>query len=414
LAGPTDSLSIGDAISLVLSRNPALQEAAHMIEASKARVEQSRGGYSPTADVEASYTYLAPVAEIEFGGFGFQVFPASNYDGHIVLRQTVYDFSKTSAQVELAESRVVLAQDSRESIGRDLAFRTAEVFYGILFLRRSVEVQDEQIRTLNEHLSTTQKKISSGTATQLDALTTQVRIAAAQTIKINLENALHRAEISLRKLAALAPEDPLNLKGEFLTRLPPLTQDSLRTVALNCRIEAKAAANAVESASAQQRSAQTSERPSVNAVIAYGLKNGYVPDLDVLRGNFVAGLQLRIPLLDAHRSNSLEQEAQATLNAAEARKRDVDLGIQAEVQQAIAEVRAALEKVQVATVSIERAEKAVENARLRYEAGTVQNLDLLDATTERAQAKLNNLQALYDVVTSGFQLRRAIGSPPLE
>jgi len=70
--------------------------------------------------------------------------------------------------------------------------------------------------------------------------------------------------------------------------------------------------------------------------------------------------------------------------------------------------------VQVATVSIERAEKAVENARLRYEAGTVQNLDLLDATTERAQAKLNNLQALYDVVTSGFQLRRAIGSPPLE
>ena len=72
-------------------------------------------------------------------------------------------------------------------------------------------------------------------------------------------------------------------------------------------------------------------------------------------------------------------------------------------------MRSALEKLDVSQVNIDRADKAVENARLRYDAGTVQNIDLLDATTERAQAKLTNLQALYEVVINSYQLRRAIG-----
>jgi outer membrane protein TolC len=46
---------------------------------------------------------------------------------------------------------------------------------------------------------------------------------------------------------------------------------------------------------------------------------------------------------------------------------------------------------------------------LRYDAGTVSNLDLLDAETDLSQAKLNHLQALYDGVMSNLQRRRALG-----
>lgn len=408
-AAPADSLGVDDAVAIVLARNPSVQQASHAIDAAKARVELSRGGYYPTAAVEASYTLLEPIAAIEFGGISFRLYPANNYDAHVGINQTLFDFSKTGSQVDLATTHVAMAEDSRETLRRDLTFRTIETFYSILLLRKSVEVQDEQVGTLNEHLSTTQKKIASGTATQLDALTTQVRVAAAQTVRINLVNSLRHADIALRRMAAFPQDTMLNLAGEFSYSIPGLNADSLTMIALRERVEEVTANHTIESAEAQLRMARLSDMPSLNAFAVYGVKNGLMPNLDVLRGNLAAGAELKIPILDGKRSSSMMEEAEAQLESARARKRDVDLAVRADIQQAVSEMRSALEKLDVSQVNIDRADKAVENARLRYDAGTVQNIDLLDATTERAQAKLTNLQALYEVVINSYQLRRAIG-----
>jgi outer membrane protein TolC len=408
---PHVPLSVGDAVALVLSRNPALVESGHDIDASRARADQSRSGYLPSAEAEATYVLLAPVSVFDLPGESIKVFPYNNYDGHIGVRQTIYDFQKTSAQVGLADSRTVLAEDSREAVKRDLEVRAAETFYVILFLRRSIEVQNEQVQTLQEHLAIARRKTEAGTATQLDELTTQVRVAAAQNVKIGLENNLRSAEITLRRLAVLPSDAPLDLRGEF-SRAPIATdRDSLLNAALAGRIEARSADDALASARAQQRAAGTNDAPSLNASLLYGVKNGYIPNLDVLRGNIVGVVDLRIPIFDGNRTRSMEEEATATLHAAESRKQGVALMIQAEVDQALSELTAAGERVSVSETNINQADLAVKNARLRYNAGSLSNLDLLDAETAVAQARLTNLQALYDVVTGTIRLRRATGSP---
>jgi outer membrane protein TolC len=122
-------------------------------------------------------------------------------------------------------------------------------------------------------------------------------------------------------------------------------------------------------------------------------------------------VDLRIPIFDGNRTRSMEEEATATLHAAESRKQGVALMIQAEVDQALSELTAAGERVSVSETNINQADLAVKNARLRYNAGSLSNLDLLDAETAVAQARLTNLQALYDVVTGTIRLRRATGSP---
>jgi outer membrane protein len=410
---PTNAvpLTVGDAIALVLSRNPSLVESAHAIDASRARAEQTRSGYLPSAEAEATYVFLAPVSVFDLPGESIKVFPNSNYDGHIGVRQTIYDFQKTSSQVGLADSRIALAEDSREAVKRDLGVRAAETFYAILFLRRSIEVQNEQVQTLQEHLAITRRKAEAGTATQLDELTTQVRVAAAQNVKIGLENNLRSAEIGLRRLAALPSDTPLDLRGEFSPAVVPIDRDSLLKAGLTERIESRSAEDALSSARAQQRAAGSSDAPSLNASVMYGVKNGYIPNIDVLRGNIVAAVDLRVPIFDGNRTRSMEEEATATLHAAESRKQEVALMIQAEIDQALSELTAARERVSVSETNIQQADLAVKNARLRYTAGSISNLDLLDAETALAQARLTNLQALYDVVTGTIRLRRATGSP---
>jgi outer membrane protein TolC len=409
VAAPQDSLTVEDAVVRVLSQNPALAVAAHSLDASKARVRQSRSGYLPSADVEASYTYLAPVSEFIFGGTALKVYPDNNWDGHVGLRQTIFDFHKTGASVDLADSRVTLAEDNREMIARDLTYRCVDAFYGILFLRKSIEVQDEQIRTLNEHLEVARKKIAGGTATELDALTTQVRVAASQTEKIQLENALRKQEITFRQLTVLQPGTPLLLKGEFTSKGVMPNRDSLLSLALKNRVEARMAAHQVVTARAQREAAGVNDAPALSATIAYGVKNGFIPNIDVLRGNIVAGVQFKLPLLDGSRTRGMEEEAEASVRMAEARSEEVNLAVHADVEQAIAEAQAAGDRLAVSAINIDHAERAVKDARLRYDAGTVANIDLLDAETERAEARLTNLRARYDLVISRYHLRRAIG-----
>jgi len=408
---PGAPLTVGDAVALVLSRNPALVESEHFIDASRARVEQSRSGYLPGVEAGASYVFLAPVSVFNLPGESINVFPNNNYDGHIAARQTIYDFQKTSSQVGLAGSRVTLAEDSRDAVKRDLGVQAAETFYAILFLRQSVEVQDDQIRTLQEHLAITRRKTEAGTATQLDELTTQVRVAEAQTIKIRLESSLRSAEIALRKLAALPPDTPLTLRGEFTPAVLPSGKDSLLKTALAERIEARSADDAIVSARALQRAAATNDAPSLNAALIYGFKNGYIPNIDVMRGNITAAVDFRVPIFDGNRTHGLEDEAAAILRAAESRKQEVALLIQAELDQAISELTAANDRVSVSETNIRQADLAVKNGRLRYDAGSISNLDLLDSETDAVRARLTNLQARYDVVIATIRLRRATGYP---
>jgi len=411
---PDSPLTVEDAVALVLARNPALEESARAVDASRARAEGSRSAYLPSAEVEATYVFLGPVSVFDLPGESIKVFPYSNYDGHVGVRQTLFDFQKTGSQVRLADSRVTLAEDSREALRRDLGVRAAETFYAILFLRRSVAVQQEQVRTLGEHLAITRKKAEAGTATQLDELTTRVRVASAQNIEIGLENSLRSAEIALRRLAALPAEAPLELRGDFSGPTPPVNRDSLLKAALAGRIEARSAEDALASARALRAAAGANDAPSLNASVMYGVKNGYIPNLDVLRGNVVAAVDLRVPLFDGNRTSSMEEEAAAAIHEADSRRQEVALMIQADVDQAVSDLRAANERVVVSRTNIEQAELAAANARLRYEAGSISNLDILDAETAVAQARLTSLQALYDIVLGMIRLHRATGSPVTE
>ena len=54
-----------------------------------------------------------------------------------------------------------------------------------------------------------------GTATELDTLNTRVRLAAAETVKLDLENGREKQLIMLRRLMGFEDKAPLRLRGEF-------------------------------------------------------------------------------------------------------------------------------------------------------------------------------------------------------
>ena len=409
-----DSLTIEQAVQRATGAHPSVEQALQMMQVSEARVLENTISDYPSVAATALYTRLGPVAALSIPMLGdFKLYPENNYDAHIGARYTLYDFGKRDASVGLASSRVEGSEDMIALTKTNLAYQTVRTFYTILVLEKSLQVQDEQIAALEGHLAVTQKKLAAGTTTTFDVLTTKVRVAMAQSQKIDLQNTLARMEAILRQLLSLPPGSPVAIKGELRRYALAFNADSLVHIAFQQRLEAKLAHDAERSAELQMKVASLSDAPSVNLAASYGLKNGFIPNIDVLRGNFVAGMQIEVPVFDGKRTTYQEQESQAALRVEEARSKDVEQQIRSEIEQAIADAKAAVEKLAIAEVQLEQADEAVAVARSRYENGTLTNLDLLDAEAAESAAKLGNLQALYKLIISRYEQRRTIGADPL-
>jgi outer membrane protein TolC len=80
------------------------------------------------------------------------------------------------------------------------------------------------------------------------------------------------------------------------------------------------------------------------------------------------------------------------------------------VEQAASDLRARLDRLATTRMRVEQARAAARLARTRYEAGTVTNLELLEAETALRQARLERTEVRYQVILGRYALQRAAGT----
>jgi outer membrane protein TolC len=408
-----DSLTVEQAVHMVLETHPSLLRATEGIAASEARVRAAENAYYPEADALARYSRVGPTPSIDIGGGqSFALFPANNYAASLGVRQTVYDFGKRATGVALARTQVDGASEALDVTETALAYSTIETFYSILYLQESLQIQRDNVAALGEHLEAAHRKVAAGTATEFDVLTTEVRIARAQNVAVEIANALERRRIALRQLLGMPAESRLALRGELTVAPVDLDRDSRVTAAMAQRPEVRFSHTEVAGAELDRQLSALGNRPAVSVDLNVGTKNGYQPHLNTLKANFTAAVAVTVPVFDRYRTRNAVQVSDARLRAAEAGAQDAERRVVTEVEQAIADVRASSEKIGTAVLQVQQAEQALEMARTRYAAGVITNLDLLDVQTAVADARLLETKARLDVVLSRYALERASGARP--
>ena len=408
-----DSLTVQQAVQLVLQTHPAVQQATASIAASEARIDQSRSALYPDVTATGSAVRTAPVPSLDVPGVGsFSLVPRNRYVTALTAHTTLWDFSRRSTAVDVARARDTSAGTRLEMVQSQLAYRTIGAFYAILFLRHSLQVQDEQIAALEQHLAVTRERVRTGSATDFDVLTTQVRVATARSQRIDVANQLDRQTIVLRQLLGLPEDRPVALKGDFTLSPIGLNDDSLVSAAVAERPELDLAREAESASLVERKLAGLGDRPSLDVDLQVGVQNGYVPNLDRMKGNWNAGLSVRIPVFSGWSTRAHVDEATANVDAARDHTRDVERQVATEVRQAIADVRASLATLETTDLQVQQADAAVSLAETRYRAGVITNLEVLDAQTARSEARLLQLRAQYAFVRSRYELERSVGGTP--
>lgn len=425
--GTGDSIRLADAVAQTLATYPTLEAARRSVDAAAVRVRQAQTGYWPRVSAVGTYQRQDPVPEVTVPGgaaapgtgesqsIGIQ--PNNLYDGRLQLRQTLYDFGQTASRVDRAEAGRATAE-RRVAVERsELAFQAIEAFYAALLARSRIGVQRDQVAQLERTLAVVRRQQEAGTATEFEVQSTRTRLSGAQSQLTLFRSQRRREAAELRRLLGTRPGAPRarRLSGTIDPVLTPadssrIDADSLVQQALRRHPSVRLAQGEVEAQRRQVRVADRTDNPTLSLDAQGGLRNGYPDDLDEIRLNETIGVSLTVPLFQGFSTRRQVEEAQVEVEVARARLAGVQRRVQAQVEQAASDLRARLGRLATTQLRVQQAQRAAELARTRYEAGTVTNLELLEAETALQQARLERTEVRYQVVLGRFALQRAAGT----
>ncbi len=230
------TLTVEQAVSRAKANQPLIRQALAAVEAARARVGEAQSSYYPMVSGTASYNRLSdesfaissvlppflssqvPSQYQALLSAPFSLVPDNNWDFNIGLNQVITQFGKRDVQVKLAQSGLASARIGVDQVTTAISYQAVQVFYTALFLQEQGKALDEQYQNLQEHLRVIQVREDTGSATRLEDLGTQVRMAALQSQRTDVESQFQKQKIALRQLTGLAPVRPDRAERQFRSR----------------------------------------------------------------------------------------------------------------------------------------------------------------------------------------------------
>ena len=123
----------------------------------------------------------------------------------------------------------------------------------------------------------------------------------------------------------------------------------------------------------------------------------------------VVGLSFTMNLFNGLRTSEKVEQAQIDVQSAKERLTDVTNLINLQVRTLINQLESAAQRSLAQKTTVDQAQRGYEIARIRYREGTGSLLEINDAETSLAQAKLNSITALVDYHVTRADFERATG-----
>lgn len=284
-------------------------------------------------------------------------------------------------------------------------------YYNLVFAREQRDVRRFSLEVAQKLLEENQAKRTTGVATDLEVLQSEVNVATAQRNLVTAEQTVLNNEDALlqligrfefdRKLGALTLPD----EGK-----PTASVDYSYKLARDNKPEYLSSQRYIEQLNLDLKTAKNNKLPNValGGGVGYASKEHNYGDAsrELWAGkgyNWAVDLSVSVPWKFRSANASLRQ-AQLLLNREQARLQQIEQGILVDVRTAVRSVETNLETVRLSELSTELSRKQFEQEKARYEAGLstfrfVQQSQATydDARTSELQAKVNLRIAYADL-----------------
>lgn len=396
------SLTLDEALTTALKNHPQILEAGENLNGAEARAGQAMANYYPQISIAADWnrgsSYLTVLQNIRTT----EVNSTALY-----LKQTIYDFGRTSGAVDAARGNRDAADKTLIISRQDLTLRVKSAFYLLFASEKQVAAVRQTVKARAQVHGQALEFFNQGVRAKVDVVRAESNLFAAKSALIRAENNLEIARLELANSMGMASLEGRALEETSPVTSPPLPERSLaQQEAIQNRAELKLLANQKTVANANLKTARGSYLPILSGTASIGYADRDFPPAGNIWG---VGLNLTMPLFTGFSSVEQVREANAAINAIAARQNSFRLQIIKESESAWLGVNEASARMVSTAKEVAAANENQMLAEGRYQEGVGSIIEVTDAQSQLLDAQTSHIQAMYDYYTALARFDRAVG-----
>ncbi len=370
------------------------------LDAAQASLRQSK------ENLQAGYGIFYPQINADFGGkrqkFSPQLF-GSNAPSSIFNLVTLSASASYALDIFGGERRVIEGLQSKLDLQRSLVQGTYIVLTGNIVntfiaeaaYREQIGITEKIIALQKEQIKITEKQVEAGTTPYANVLALISQLNVSEATLPPLKQKLSQTEHLLATLSGRSPAEWISLDASFdeLT-LPGHLPLSLPTDLIKQRPDILAAEAQLHSASADIGVATAALFPSFTLNAGYGQNSMSMNTLFKSNSNFWStGANLDVPLFNGGTLLSQRQSAIEGYNASLANYRQTVLSAFAQVADTLTALEHDAESLDAQSRGLSTAEDALQLTQANYQAGMVNDLQVIIANEQYLQAKIGYIES---------------------
>ncbi len=335
--------------------------------------------------------------------------PRSNFNAQLRTSFELDFWGKLSRTKEAARAQALSTRYAKDTVALSLAGLVASNYLLIRSLDSQLLVTQVSLKSREESLALTQRRLEGGVASALDVQQAEV---ARENLSAQLSDLNRLRALSLHQLTVLTGDMELNIASADITSLPipPSPPAGLPSALLESRPDVRQAEEQMVAANANIAVAKAALYPSISLTAGFGAESMQLGDvLKSASRIWTGGLSLNLPIFDAGKMSARVDQASAKQKQVLASYEGVLLNAFREVNDALVSLRlqtereVALNKAQVA------AQKALQISENRYQSGYSAYLEVLDAQRVYNDAALTFIQSRQARLVATVSLFKALG-----
>jgi len=391
-----------EVVDLALCQNPRTREAWASARAQAALVGLAQSDFLPGVDGRLSTTRVR-----NDGRNG------SQYNVSLTLSWLLYDFGARAANVEVARQLLSAASATLDATLQDVFLAAVAAYYNAQATRAAVGAARESEKASRASLSAAEVRYQVGSGTPADRLLAQTAWSQTTLDRIRAEGALRNALGTLANVMGLDANVPLRLAD--LPEASPDTAferdlEALIGEARQRRPDLKAAEAQENAAQANVRYARAAGQPTLSLGAGPAWVGGRSAGNSIDSYNNSLGLTLTLPLFSGFSTTYAIRAAQARAEVASAQRESVRLQVALDVWTTYQSLVTATQAIRTTADLLASAEQSHKVALGRYRAGVGSVLDVLNAQSALASARLQRIQTTLDWNVFRAALAKAVGT----
>ncbi|MDT7911102.1 MAG: TolC family protein [Thermocrinis sp.] len=376
------AITLEQALELAKERANQIRLSELDIKKAEEEIKRARAGILPQVSVSYNYTYLGQDLALGFT-------PHNRQSAVLQLNQTIFN-KQVFELIKLANIQRELQSLIKEDVQRTLESQVKDLFYGLLYRKAIIKLQEENVNYWEENYRVVSAKFSAGVVPKVDLLRARSQLEQAKAqleqAKVDYLKALEDFKALLKLEGDVEPEGTLELR-EFNPKEEELLQ-ALKEKNSTLRVAKKS----VELAQGTVELKRAQNFPTVNGFANYQLFTGrrsFFGSTEQLKG-YSFGVSINYLIFDGFSRKAEISEAELDLLKQRENLLQLEYDLKARLRSTLLSIKSIQTQIKAVQSSLESAKESLRLSTERYRLGVGSQLEVLEA-----RANYNNLLANY-------------------